>query len=257
VRMVRYAHVWHRMNRNLRAGFVAMLVAGLFAVIGPVAGSAYGATSDPRAGSCATASAVGAPSPKLHQVITVEAPNRTSPVALVSLWSRSGSCFVRVGGPWASSIGRSGLSSHKVEGDGTTPMGEFAISTVMYGIAPNPGVAYQYHRIVCGDWWDEAPSSATYNRFVHVACGATPPFGGDSEALWRVVPQYDYFAVIDYNSSPIVPGRGSAIFIHETIGVPTAGCVALKASALLTLLRWLRPVEHPMIVIAVEANKTR
>jgi L,D-peptidoglycan transpeptidase YkuD (ErfK/YbiS/YcfS/YnhG family) len=126
----------------------------------------------------------------------------------------------------------------------------------MYGIAPNPGVAYGYHQIVCGDWWDEAPSSAMYNRFVHVPCGTAPPFGGDSEALWRVVPQYDYFAVIDYNSSPIVPGSGSAIFIHETTRVPTAGCVALRAPALLALLRWLRPLQHPMIVISVEAART-
>lgn len=197
---------------------------------------------------------VGTPPRDVHQVVTVEAPSMTSTVASVSLWSRIGTCFVRVDGPWASSIGRSGLSSHKVEGDGTTPVGEYSIGPVMYGIAPNPGVAYQYHRLVCGDWWDEAPSSPMYNHFVHVPCGTAPPFGGDSEALWRVVPQYNYFAVVDYNASPIVPGRGSAIFVHETTGVPTAGCVALRTGALLTLLRWLRPVDHPMIVIGVEAS---
>ena len=152
-------------------------------------------------------------------------------------------CFERVDGPWISSVGRSGLSSHKVEGDGTT-LGEFPIGPVMYGIASNPGVAYRYHRIVCGDWWDEAPSSPMYNHFVHVPCGTAPPFGGDSEALWRVVPQYNYFAVVEYNAAPIVPGRGSAIFVHETTGVPTAGCVALGTGALLTLLRWLRPADH-------------
>jgi L,D-peptidoglycan transpeptidase YkuD (ErfK/YbiS/YcfS/YnhG family) len=42
--------------------------------------------------------------------------------------------------------------------------------------------------------------------------------------------------------------------VHETTGVPTAGCVALRTGALLTLLRWLRPVDHPMIVIGVEAS---
>jgi L,D-peptidoglycan transpeptidase YkuD (ErfK/YbiS/YcfS/YnhG family) len=126
---------------------------------------------------------------------------------------------------------------------------------VIYGISPNPGVAYRYHQIVCGDWWDEAPSSVMYNRFVHVPCGTAPPFGGDSEALWRVVPQYDYFAVIDYNNSPIVPGRGSAIFIHETVGSPTSGCVALRTAALLALLRWLRPPQHPRVVISVEPSR--
>jgi L,D-peptidoglycan transpeptidase YkuD (ErfK/YbiS/YcfS/YnhG family) len=245
------------MSYIVRTTFLAVLLCGLFVLIGPVRGAAYASAEGVRAGSCPTpASAAGAPPRKVHQVVTVEAPSLTSTVALVSLWSRTGSCFVRVGGPWSSSIGRSGLSSHKVEGDGTTPIGEYSIGPVMYGIAPNPGVAYQYHRIVCGDWWDEAPSSAMYNRFVHVRCGTAPPFGGDSEALWRVVPQYDYFAVIDYNSSPIVPGRGSAIFIHETTGIPTAGCIALRTPALLTLLRWLRPLEHPMTVISVEADRT-
>ncbi len=37
----------------------------------------------------------------------------------------------------------------------------------------------------CGDWWDGDSSSPTYNRFRHVTCGATPPFAGRSEPLWR------------------------------------------------------------------------
>ncbi len=234
-----------------------MLAAGLFVVAPPI-GDASLASAAVRAGSCLPPAAlVGATSRNVDQVVTVDAPSPASTVASVSLWSRAGSCFIRAGGPWSSSIGRGGLSSHKVEGDGSTPIGEYAIGPVMYGIAPNPGVAYRYHRIVCGDWWDEAPSSPMYNRFVHVRCGTAPPFGGDSEALWLVVPQYDYFAVIDYNSSPIVPGRGSAIFIHESVGAPTAGCVALGPSELLTLLRWLRPGAHPVVVIGARASATR
>ena len=62
------------------------------------------------------------------------------------------------------------------------------------------------------------PGSPTYNTFRHVACGARPPFGGGSEALWRISPQYRYFAVIEYNAHPVVPGRGSAIFLHVRVG---------------------------------------
>jgi L,D-peptidoglycan transpeptidase YkuD (ErfK/YbiS/YcfS/YnhG family) len=181
-------------------------------------------------------------------VVTVVA-SRTSTIALVTLWSRTGSCDRRVGGPWTAELGRAGLSTDKFEGDGSTPVGTFSIGAVMYGLSANPGVAYAYHRLTCGDWWDEAPSSPMYNRFVHVPCGMSPPFGGDSEALWRVVPQYDYFALIDYNTSPVVPGRGSAIFLHVSTGVPTAGCVALAATDLLEVLRWLRPRDHPLIAI--------
>jgi L,D-peptidoglycan transpeptidase YkuD (ErfK/YbiS/YcfS/YnhG family) len=184
------------------------------------------------------------------QIITVEASVASATTATVQLWTRAGSCYSLVGGPWTAEIGRSGLSAHKTEGDGTTPMGTFFIGSIMYGISPDPGFAYPYHRVVCGDWWDEDSSSRTYNRFVHVPCGVPPPFGGDSEALWQITPQYDYFAVVDYNMSPVIDGRGSAIFIHVSTGEPTAGCIALLSPALLKMMRWLRPNDHPVVVIA-------
>jgi L,D-peptidoglycan transpeptidase YkuD (ErfK/YbiS/YcfS/YnhG family) len=83
-----------------------------------------------------------------------------------------------------------------------------------------------------------------------VPCDTTPPFGGDSEPLWEVTPQYDYFAAIEYNRSPVVPGRGSAIFLHVSIGAPTTGCVAIPRVDLLRVLRFLRPAQHPMIFIS-------
>ncbi len=117
-----------------------------------------------------------------------------------------------------------------------------------------PGVRYRYHRLVCGDWWDEDPSSSAYNTFVHLACGTTPPFGGDSEALWRSPQAYAHFALVDYNTGPIVPGAGSAIFIHVATGSPTAGCVALPSVELDRLLRWLRPGLAPLVVIGTPAT---
>lgn len=189
----------------------------------------------------------------VRQVITVRASRSNSTIASLSMWQRRGSCFERVAGPWRADVGARGLLREKHEGDGATPIGTFPIGATMYGIAPNPGVAYPYHRIVCGDWWDEDPSSQSYNRFVHLGCGQTPRFGGDSEALWRVVPQYGYFAVIAYNAAPIVPNSGSAIFLHITTGTPTAGCVALPVAELLRILRALRPALHPRVTIAIAA----
>lgn len=179
------------------------------------------------------------------QLVTVSAaPHAT--VGSLSVWARSGSCFHRVAGPWQAHLGRSGLSAHKREGDGATPTGTYRIGSTVYGIAPNPGVRFHYHRLRCGDWWDEDAASPTYNTFRHVACGATPAFGGGSEALWRITPQYRYFAVIDYNTAPVVAGRGSAIFLHVAAGA-TAGCVSVPEPQLVQLLRWLRPAAHPLI----------
>ncbi|HZS23427.1 MAG TPA: L,D-transpeptidase family protein [Gaiellaceae bacterium] len=175
-----------------------------------------------------------------QQLVTVQAPPGATSASL-ALWARRGACMRRVAGPWRAELGAGGLSSHKREGDGATPTGTYRFGPTMYGVDSNPGVAFAYHRLVCGDWWDEDPSSSLYNRFVHVACGVTPSFRGGSEALWRIVPQYDWFAVIEYNAHPVVAGRGSAIFLHVSTGHPTAGCVSLPRAQLLRVLRWLRP----------------
>ncbi len=170
------------------------------------------------------------------------------------LWQRRGGCWSASGGPWRAYLGFAGLSADHHEGDGTTPEGAFTIGAVMYGVAPDPGVRYRYHRLVCGDWWDEDPSSADYNRFEHVPCGAQPPFGGSSEALWRSTVAYAHFALIDYNVDPAIPGRGSAIFIHADLGHATNGCVSLPLAQLVTLLRWLRPGLDPLVVIGTTAT---
>jgi L,D-peptidoglycan transpeptidase YkuD (ErfK/YbiS/YcfS/YnhG family) len=183
------------------------------------------------------------------QLIIVVAPTIRSQTARLDFYVRRGGCFRLDAGPYSALVGRNGLSAHHVEGDDTTPLGLYGFQSTMYGVLANPGVAFSYHRLVCGDWWDEQPSSALYNHFVHVPCGTKPDFGGGSEALWQTVPSYDYFAVIAYNRHPIVPGRGSAIFLHVSNGQPTAGCVSIPVADLLRVLRALRPSLHPLIDI--------
>jgi L,D-peptidoglycan transpeptidase YkuD (ErfK/YbiS/YcfS/YnhG family) len=181
------------------------------------------------------------------QLITVTASAYGATSASLELWQRRGGCWRHVAGPWRAWLGSSGLSTHKREGDGATPAGTYRIGSTDYGIAANPGVHGVYHRLACGDWWNEDASSPGYNTFRHVACGARPSFGGGSEALWRISPQYRYFAVVEYNTRPAVPGRGSAIFVHVSAGRPTVGCVSLPEAQLVRLLRWLRPAAHPLI----------
>lgn len=185
-----------------------------------------------------------------QQLITVRAAAGAT-WGVLRLWQRRGACFSPVAGPWPARLGTAGLSTHHVEGDGTTPEGTFGIGPVMYGIGPDPGVAYRWRQLVCGDWWDEDPLSPRYNQFVALPCGQSPPFGGDSEALWTEAPDYDAFAVIEYNTDPTIPGRGSAIFLHEDTAAPTTGCVALATRELVETLRWLRPGDGPLISIGL------
>jgi len=184
-----------------------------------------------------------------RQLITIEAPSAASTVATVELWQRTGSCWQAVAGPWTGFLGYNGFSGHKREGDGTTPTGIYGIGPVMYGDAANPGVRYSYHLLACGDWWDENPASAEYNTFQHVPCGQNP-FRGDSEALWTETAPYPSFAVVDYNTDPVISGAGSAIFLHASTGGPTAGCVSVPLGDLDQMLRWLNPADSPAIVMA-------
>ncbi len=184
-----------------------------------------------------------------RQLVSVEAANASTTVATLQLWQRGGSCWAAASPPWTALIGRNGFSDHHREGDGTTPVGIFGIGPVIYGNAPDPGTQEPYHRLVCGDWWDEDPTSAGYNTFKHVLCGEQPPFGGDSEALWTETVAYPSFAVIDYNTHPVVPYAGSGIFIHADIGEPTAGCVSIPLGHLDRLLRWLDPRRSPVVVM--------
>jgi L,D-peptidoglycan transpeptidase YkuD (ErfK/YbiS/YcfS/YnhG family) len=190
------------------------------------------------------------------QLVTVVAARRRSTQGSLRLWRRSGGCWLGAGGPWRAWLGRGGVSDEHREGDGATPAGLFGFERTMYGVASNPGVRYPYHRVVCGDWWVEDSSSAFYNRFRHVRCGADPPFRSGEE-LSRSPSAYRYLAVIDYNTDPVVSDRGSGIFLHVSIGRPTAGCVSLPVARLVTTLRWLRPSRHPRIVIGTSAHMER
>jgi L,D-peptidoglycan transpeptidase YkuD (ErfK/YbiS/YcfS/YnhG family) len=179
----------------------------------------------------ALALALGCP-----QQIHVAAPSLRATSATLTVTQ----CGRRVFGPWRARVGYRGLSAHHREGDGTTPLGTYAIGPVVYGLDPDPGLRLRYHHLVCGDWWDEDPRSPTYNSFRHVPCGVSPPFGGGSEALWQATVAYRLFAVVEYNAARI-PGRGSGIFLHVDTGHATNGCVSLAEPLLRRLLKALRP----------------
>ena len=48
---------------------------------------------------------------------------------------------------------------------------------------------------------------------------------------------------------PVVPGRGSGIFLHVQIGKATSGCISLRRPALIHTLRWLRLGASPYIAV--------
>lgn len=215
--------------------------------------SAAGASADGGDAASCQSFAVAIPS-RTTQLITVEATHLETTSASLRLWRRDGDCWVRAAGPWTARVGWNGIARNRREGDGTTPAGVFTLGALMYGNSANPGVRYRYRRLRCGDWWNEDPRSATYNSFQHVPCGTRPPFRTTTPGLWESKRAYRHFAVIEFNMRPVVPGRGSGIFLHAQTGSSTNGCVSLPADRLVTTLRWLRPAAGPRIAIGTTSS---
>jgi L,D-peptidoglycan transpeptidase YkuD (ErfK/YbiS/YcfS/YnhG family) len=189
-----------------------------------------------------------------QQLITVEAASARATYAAARIWKRVDGCWLAAGGPYTARVGRNGVRANKREGDGSTPAGVFPIGRTMYGNSPNPGVVYPYVRLRCGDWWVEDSRSRVYNTFQRVGCGRKPPFKVTTPDMSTSPRAYAQLAVIDYNTHPVVPGRGSGIFLHVQIGKATSGCVSLPRAALIRVLRWLDPSALPQIAIGTRAT---
>jgi len=189
-----------------------------------------------------------------RQLITVEAATSRATYATARVWTRVDGCWTEAGGPYVARVGRNGVRANKREADGATPAGTFPIGGTMYGNSPSPGVSYPYVRLRCGDWWVEDSRSPAYNTFQRVGCGRKPPFKVTTPDMSTSPRAYAHLAVIDYNLHPVVPGRGSGIFLHVQIGKATSGCVSLPRPTLVRVLRWLRPDALPQIAIGTTGS---
>jgi L,D-peptidoglycan transpeptidase YkuD (ErfK/YbiS/YcfS/YnhG family) len=143
--------------------------------------------------------------------------------------ARWGTCFMRC------ALGRAGIGAQKREGDGATPIGAFVLRRVFYRAdrMPPPQTVLPCQGITPSDGWCDAPNDPAYNRLVAL------PYPASTETLWRDDHLYDLLVVLGHNDNPVVPGQGSAIFLHLASPdyAPTAGCVALGRDDLLAVLR--------------------
>ncbi|MDR3478019.1 MAG: L,D-transpeptidase family protein [Gammaproteobacteria bacterium] len=143
------------------------------------------------------------------------------------------------GNKYQCSLGRSGVSSNKKEGDGATPVGDFQVREVFY--RPDrltklstaiPVIAMEKNMAWCDD-----VRSPYYNQQVEL------PFALSHENLWREDHVYDVVVIVGYNDQPVIKGKGSAIFMHIAREgyTPTAGCIAFSEKDLLKILKEIGP----------------
>ncbi|HET8727915.1 MAG TPA: L,D-transpeptidase family protein [Alphaproteobacteria bacterium] len=142
-------------------------------------------------------------------------------------------------------LGRGGVRLDKREGDGATPVGDYPLRHVLYrpDRVARPLTTLACRELRPEDGWCDDPADPNYNRPV------TLPYPARHETMWRDDALYDMVVVLGHNDDPVVPGLGSAVFMHVArpdFG-PTEGCVALALPDLLHLLEDCGPASRLIV----------
>ena len=135
-------------------------------------------------------------------------------------------------------LGKRGIGYKREEGDLITPKGKYKIKFILYRKDRVKKIQSKIKKIIIKKnmGWCDDPNSRKYNQLVKL------PTNYSSEKLYRRENIYDIILVLNYNMSPIIKNKGSAIFIHVSKKnyKKTEGCVALKKIHLLKILEELK-----------------
>lgn len=201
-----------------------------------------------------SAAPVAAAATTAAQVITVTAPSSTSTYATVEAWARQADGrYRRMAVFTESRIGAQGMGPTS-ESLARTPTGTFRLSQP-FGNLNNPGTTSTYVRVDRNAIWTGSTGSVI-NEHKRCAPGTCPASYGNFERLSNYPGSYSYAFFIGYNAPPpygtgAVQGRGSAFFFHVRNASATGGCVAVSASQMIWLLRWLKFENAPVVSIGV------
>ena len=132
------------------------------------------------------------------------------------------------------SIGKSGLTSYKKEGDLTTPKGLFKLGLLYYRKDRIKSLKCKISKkaIKKNMGWCDDVKSKKYNKEINF------PSKYSAEKLYRNDNIYNIFINVKYNHFPIVRGKGSAIFLHLSSKKykSTNGCIGLQKKDLLKII---------------------
>ena len=133
-------------------------------------------------------------------------------------------------------LGRNGIKKKKLEGDGCTPEGTYSLGPLYYRSDRIKKLKTNFNAIPIEKdmFWSDHPQSEYYNKLIRFK-------DSSYENLYKENHTYDIILVINYNFSPIIKGKGSAIFLHlaKKDFSPTSGCIALKKECLFEILEKL------------------
>ncbi len=174
-----------------------------------------------------------------RQVVVVTGDSSSSTTNLVTLWERHGpqDPWTQVGVSIPGRNGEDGWAVTHREGDSSSPVGVFTL-TAAGGRLPDPGTGLPY---------EYQPS------FYQAGDAGTP-----------MAAAFDYVVAVDYNRlsghppsdphRPLGEQAGGDIWLHIDHASPTRGCVTVPRETMETILHWLTPAAHPVVVMGDQAR---
>lgn len=245
------------------SGSGASTGSGASAGTGGTTGSGGAAGHGGAAGGSPATSPIG---PATTELVTVVSATWSSVPATLRRYQRggAGSAWQAVGAPIPVVLGKSGLGwgigivpttgepgPVKHEGDGRSPAGIFSVGTAFGYAAPSDAtwLSLPYVQATSDLECVDDPASSHYNALVHRSSVAHVDWNS-SEHMLRPDALYRWGLFIDHNTDPPKPGAGSCIFLHlwSGPGSSTVGCTAGEESRIKTVLGWLDPARHPVVV---------
>ena len=196
-------------------GYVcAVVVAALAATVAGGPATAASCPSNLAGGLTSTGSA--------SQLITVEAPGYASSTRVAEARgagpAAAGSPPAAPGACGSGATGSPTTTSRATARRRRAPTGS---GRVIYGIAPDPGVRYPYHRLSAATGGTRIRARPATTPSSMSACGTTPPFAAGGDGLWLARARTGT-SPDRYNTRPVVPGRGSGDLPARRLGPPDA-----------------------------------
>lgn len=197
------------------------------------------------------------------QIVVVTTPDWKSGTGVLNAFEFDGKAWTRSFRSIPVTVGRNGLGwgvgmhpsnlagPQKNEGDKRAPAGIFPLEFA-FGTGPLRSPKFTYRQTSETDFWVDDPRSKHYNQFVSVRDPSVKEDWDSAETLKRKDGLYEYVISVGHNRNPIIPGRGSAIFIHSWYGPgrSTIGCTAMKKETVKELIGWLDSSKAPLLIQA-------
>ncbi len=210
--------------------------------------------------------------PEANKLIIVTTPGWNTVQGSLIRYEKRGKSWKRVGDNIPIVVGRSGLAWNPVlarghsnlypgpikrEGDGRSPAGIFPLNKGTFGFAPSLANASNYFSLTPTTECVDDSNSQFYGQVVDRL--KIKDVDWSSSEKMREVPQYVWGVIVNYNMDHAVPGDGSCIFLHKWNGPNdgTAGCTAMPAENIETIVNWLTRKDHGVLVQLPEAEYQR